>query len=155
MRVITVCAVAVLASACTPRINTDPATGRVDVDMEPVTQRGEVWDARITGRGPNSGLGGTGSVTIAQGHTVANVSLTGARSGAIHPWHVHEGTCATGGPVVGAGNAYPPLNVGTQGQANATAHVTVSLNEAKKYHINIHASPTDMGTIAGCGDLVD
>ena len=41
-----VCAAAMLG-ACTPRINTNPETGRVDVDMEPVTQRGEVWNAAL------------------------------------------------------------------------------------------------------------
>ncbi|HEX2094241.1 MAG TPA: hypothetical protein VHG28_17690 [Longimicrobiaceae bacterium] len=153
MRTAVLCAAVVLA-ACTPRVNTNPDTGRVDVDLEPVTQRGEVWNARIADRG-GSGITGTSRVTVREDHTIATLSISGGRSGGVHPWHIHEGTCATGGPVVGPASAYPPLNVASNGQASAEAHLMLQLNEAQSYHINVHASPTEMGNIVACGALED
>ncbi|HEV2148681.1 MAG TPA: hypothetical protein VGR37_14855 [Longimicrobiaceae bacterium] len=140
--------------ACTPRINTDPDTGRVDVDMQPVTQKGEVWTATLASQG-GSPVRGTARAVARSGHTVATVALTGARAGAVHPWHIHEGTCGSGGSIVGAGNAYPPLQVASNGAANAEAHLMLTLNEARSYHVNVHASPTELGNIVACGELDD
>ena len=152
MRVLTlVCAAAALA-ACTPRINTDPDTGRVDVDMQPVTQRGEVWNARLSG---SAGLTGTATATAREGHIVATLNLSGATAGGVHPWAIHEGTCASGGAMVGTANAYPALQVGANGQATATAHLMTRLNEAREYHVRVHASQTDMATVVACGALDD
>jgi len=154
MRVLTlVCAAAALA-ACTPRINTNPETGKVDVDMEPVTQRGEVWNAAIAPQG-GSAVRGTTTATVREGHTAANTSITGGTPGAVHPWHIHEGTCASGGPIVGTPNAYTPLQVASNGAATAEAHLMLTLNEARAYHVNVHASPTEMGNIIACGPLND
>jgi hypothetical protein len=56
---------------------------------------------------------------------------------------------------VGDASAYPPLVVGADGTATATAHIPVKLNEARNYIINVHASPTNLGTIVACGDFND
>lgn len=154
MRALTlVCAAAALA-ACTPRINTNPETGKVDVDLEPVTQRGEVWNAALAAQGGGT-VRGTATATAREGHTVAAISITGGTPGAVHPWHIHEGTCASGGPVVGPANAYPPLQVASNGAATADAHLMLTLNEARDYHVNVHASPSEMGNIISCGALND
>jgi hypothetical protein len=82
--------------------------------------------------------------------------LTGLPPGGPYPWHVHDGTCETGGPIVGDATAYAPLMVGADGRAEATARLLgLKLNEAKKYHINVHRSPTDLATIIACGELDD
>lgn len=154
MRAIGICILAALA-ACTPRVHTDPDTGRVDVDVQPVTQRGEVWTGTLTGQGAHTNVAGTARATVREGHTIATVTLTGGTPGHVHPWHIHEGTCGSGGPVVGSGSAYPPLQVGSEGRATGEAHLMLTLNEAKSYHVNVHASATDMGTIVACGALDD
>ena len=146
-----VCAAAALA-ACTPRIHTDPHTGRVDVDMQPVTQRGEVWNARLGG---SAGITGTATATAREGHIVATINLAGAQSGATPPGAIHGGTCASGGAMAGAANSYPVLSVGANGQATATAHLMTRLNEAREYHVRVHASQTDMATVVACGALDD
>jgi hypothetical protein len=84
------------------------------------------------------------------------VSIVGAQPGSTHPWHVHDGKCTDASPpIVGDPTAYPPLVVGSNGTATATAHISVKLNEARNYIINVHASPTNLATIVACGDYND
>ncbi len=147
--------VALLATACTPRVQTDPVTGRVDVDVQPVTQSGQVWTATLQGRSGFTGLSGTARAEVLSGQTTVNVQLQGATPGRLHPWHVHEGTCGSGGAIVGASSAYTPLQVASNGEAQGTARLNLALNEARDYHINVHASPGELGTIIACGNLDD
>jgi len=47
------------------------------------------------------------------------------------------------------------LVVGSDGTATAMAHFSPKLNEASNYIVNVHASPTNLGTIVACGDYND
>lgn len=147
--------VSLLACSQTPRVNVDPDSGRVDVDMEPTSQEGEGWNATLSPMA-GSGVSGTGMAHVRDELTHAMVSITGARSGGVHPWHVHEGRCTDANPpIVGPASAYPPLNVGAGGTARAEASLPgIELNEAKRYIINVHRSPSDL-TVIACGDLDD
>jgi hypothetical protein len=69
-----------------------------------------------------------------------------------HPWHIHSGTCGSGGPVVGDMNAYPPLRIADQ-RATASASVTVPLRSGQPYHVNVHRSAQEMNVIVACGEL--
>lgn len=82
-------------------------------------------------------------------------TIAGGTAGGTHPWHIHEGACGSGGPVVGPANAYPPLQVAGNGAASAEAHLMLKLNEARRYPVNVHASPAEMGNVVACGDLDD
>ncbi len=154
MRMVALCLV-ILTAACTPRVHTDPVTGNVDVDVQPVTQRGEVWTGTLRGQGRFSEISGSARATVLEGQTTVSVTLTGAAPGGMHPWHVHEGTCGSGGAIVGEATAYPLLRIGSQGRAEANVQLALALNEAKDYYINVHASPSDLGTIVACGALAD
>ena len=146
----------VAAMSCTrqPKVEVDPKTGRTDVDVQ-VPGVPETWKATISPVG-TSGVSGTASGTTAHDSTHVTVNITGATPGATHPWHIHDGKCTdASAPVVGDASAYPPLVVGADGRATATAHVAVKLNEARNYIINVHASPSNMGTIVACGDYND
>jgi hypothetical protein len=57
--------------------------------------------------------------------------------------------------VVGPASAYAPLQAGAAGTATGNAELELTLNEARDYHVNVHASPSDMATIVACGDLDD
>lgn len=154
MRAPVLCLALGLAAGCVPRFNTNPETGGIDVDMEPVTQRAQVWTGTLTSvRG--SGISGTARAVVSGDETRVNVSVIGSMPNVAHPWHIHQGTCQSGGGVVGSGGAYPPLMIGNTGQGQASATVGVPLNEAQNYHVNVHASANDMGTIIACGDLDD
>ena len=138
----------------TPKVETDPASGRVDVDMERPGQA-ETWHATLAPVG-GSGVSGTASARDMDDATHARIDIRGGQSGGVHPWHIHQGQCGdANAPVVGPASAYPPLTVGSGGTASAQAHVPVELNEATNYIVNVHASASDMGTIIACGDLND
>lgn len=110
------------------------------------------WRASLQ---PMNGTNVTGSaaVTPNQGGAMATVNIMGATSGDVHPWHVHTGTCASGGGVFGPASAYTPLTVTAGGSASSTASLPSTLDPAQSYHVNVHKSPTDMGTIISCGNL--
>lgn len=143
-----------MACSRTPKVVVDPKTGRTDVDVQaPGTP--QTWKATLSSVG-GSTVTGTASGTTAHDSTNVTVTITGATAGATHPWHIHDGKCSdSGAPVVGDASAYPPLVVGADGSATATAHIAVKLNEARNYIINIHASPANMATIVACGDYND
>lgn len=136
------------------RTTTDPVTGRVDVDVESPTKRGEQWGARL-GSETNPSLTGQVTARVISGVTQATIAVTGAQPGARLPWHIHEGTCGSGGPIVGSPSAYQPLVVGDDGRATGSVHLELQLNEARRYHVNLHASPSQMSTIIACGGLAD
>lgn len=156
MRIATLAIALLMTAACsrTVKVETDPSTGKTDVDIQ-APNVPETYSGTLTASS-GSGIGGSASGTTARDSTHATVSVTGATPGATLPWHIHEGTCATANaPVVGNAASYPALVVGADGRASATAHVTVGLNEAKNYIINVHASPTNLATIVACGDFND
>jgi hypothetical protein len=156
MRIAKLAAALLLAAACskTVKVETDPKTASVDVDVQkPGTAEG--WKGTISAVGA-SGVNATATGTTASDMSMVTVNLTGGQAGATYPWHVHEGKCSDASPpIVSNPSEYPPLVVGAGGTATASAHVTVKLNEAKNYIINIHASPTNLGTIIACGDFND
>lgn len=118
----------------------------------PATVSTATWTATINPMG-GSGITGSAMVRPTSGGGSATVSISGAPPNSTLPWHVHSGTCATGGGVVGAAAAYSPLSVGADGKATSTANVSAALDPAAKYHVNVHKSASDMGTIVACGDL--
>jgi hypothetical protein len=138
------------------RVARDPATGNADIDVESPLKRGEDWSGNIAGRGPYAGASGTVRVSVEANHTTATIRLSGLPAGGHHPWHLHEGTCDTGGPIWGPADAYTPLHVGNDGSAEGTARLqNLKLNEARKYHANVHLSTSNLGTIIACGDVTD
>ncbi|MBW3552730.1 MAG: hypothetical protein KY466_04420 [Gemmatimonadetes bacterium] len=134
-------------TACTVSTN-----GGVDVD--PVTDLMGDWEGQLSPQN-NSGIVGAVAARSAVATTGVSLSIAGATSGARHPWHIHRGTCGSGGAIVGDAGAYPVLQVGANGQASASADLNVALSEDGQYYINVHRSPQDLGTIVACGALRD
>ena len=117
------------------------------------------WSAQLASRAGTSVTGSATSRSVGMeggsGTSTASVEVRGATPGARHPWHVHSGTCATGGPIVGDANDYPVLVVEPDGTADANAAIGAGMSDDARYHVNVHRSPSDLGTIIACGDLVD
>ncbi|HKJ92607.1 MAG TPA: hypothetical protein VJ957_05525 [Longimicrobiales bacterium] len=89
--------------------------------------------------------------SVPNGTTVA-ITVKDAQPGALLPWHIHEGACGSGG-VVGAADAYTPLQVGVDGTAEGRTTLKVGLDPDQTYHVNIHKSPQEAAVIIGCGVL--
>ena len=123
-----------------------------DLDVDPITDEIGDWSGELT---PRSGSSVRGSVAAESAVATTGVSVTiaGASPGARHPWHIHRGTCGSGGAIVGGADAYPVLTAGNDGIASASANLKVGLSEDGQYYVNIHRSPSDLGTIVACGPL--
>lgn len=152
MRILAIVALVALA-ACAAREEPDePETSVFDADLER-------WQGTLR---PQSGSNIRGSVDArtawvagGPGRTIASISIAGARSDAHHPWHIHQGTCESGGPIIGNTAAYSALHVGADGTATARATLSVGLNPNQNYHVNVHRSPENLGTIVACGNIDD
>jgi hypothetical protein len=130
-------------------------TGEIDVDVEnPARAGAEEWNGSLQ---PQTGYAVTGSFKafVKDGRTEVTVNIANASPGQQLPWHIHEGSCGNDRGIVGGASSYSPLIVGNNGAANGRANLTVSLDEAKDYFVNVHASPTNLETIVACGDLDD
>jgi hypothetical protein len=110
------------------------------------------WNASVEPRAGSDVRANVRAVS-APGQTAVSINLIGGESGGAHPWHIHRGTCATGGAIVGAADAYPLLRPTTAGAANAAAHIRVQLVPGENYHVNVHRSAAALNQIIGCGDL--
>lgn len=112
------------------------------------------WTTTLEPRG-GTNVRGTGSVSAgaSQGTTMAEVAINGAPKNGTHPWHVHAGTCASDGAIVGPAGDYPALKADSSGSATSTATINIAPPMTGDYHINVHLSPTEMGKIVACGDL--
>jgi hypothetical protein len=150
-------ALALAAAACTPTYTTGGSTGAnpapstsTSGDMAGMTQ----YSANLAAMN-GSTVHGTATVhSMAAGQTMVEVQVSGGTSGATYPWHIHTGSCSDGmTPIVGSASLYTALGASGDGTASLSTTVPVTLDPAQPYHVNIHASPTDMGTIVACGDL--
>jgi len=110
------------------------------------------WNATVEPR-EGSDIRANVRVGTAAGQTAVGINMAGGEAGGTHPWHIHRGTCATGGPIVGDPGAYPALRPTTAGGATATAHIRVQLVPGEDYHVNIHRSPEMLNQIVACGNL--
>ncbi len=118
-------------------------------EVQPMTQTITDWRGTLEAK-DTADIRGAAAVRSGYGQTGASVTIAGADGGGTHPWHVHSGTCGSGGPIVGDATAYPVLNVGSNGDALASATLKVELSPTGSYYVNVHQSPTDLGTIIAC-----
>lgn len=154
MRLVAVFLLVSVAAACRSRIETNPSSGNVDIDVTN-SRNAEEWGGPIQGQASWTGISGRSTGRESNGTLSVNVSLTGLPANGTHPWHVHEGKCGDNGPIVGPPTAYPALRPGGDGHATAAASIGVDLNEARDYYVNVHLSPSQLGTIIACGDFDD
>jgi len=112
------------------------------------------WTAAISGK-DGSAIKGSAKVKAGKraGTTEVSVKYMGDASKMTRPWHVHSGSCAMAGGIVGAANAYSPLIGSAKGSAKGHATLAMALPDTGSYYVNIHESSTNMGKIVACGDL--
>jgi hypothetical protein len=128
----------------------------IDPDRELVGSR---WNAslatptQLAGAVQVKGNGWMAGEEDDAGKTRAFVSVQNAVPGGEHPWHVHLGQCGNDRGILGPADAYDPLRVGGNGEAEAGAELSLPMPVAGQYFINVHASRNNMGTIIACGNL--
>lgn len=113
------------------------------------------WSGGATANSGFTGAGANATARSTAGGTTVNVAFREASgmSGTVRPWHVHFGTCGNDQGIVGDANAYSPLRPGADGTAMSSATLSVALDPARSYFVNIHKSPSELQTIVACGAL--
>ncbi|MCC6929972.1 MAG: hypothetical protein IT359_13400 [Gemmatimonadaceae bacterium] len=112
------------------------------------------WSGKISAT-DEAKLSGNASMkaTADEKGTEVSVMLMGDANGTTRPWHIHTGSCATGGPIFGDAKAYTPLTTSSSGHATASATLAVAVPDTGSYFVNIHESTGNLGKIVACGDL--
>ena len=150
MRTLAMLCAAVIATGCV-RTATNPATGKVDVDVESPPKQGEDWSGKLNA--VNSGINGEVKAMVANGQTAVTLSLTGGTNGQSHMWMIHEGRCTAPGAGFMSMSQYPNAVFDANGRATVNVTFQGRLDEAKDYVVVIHGQ--DMNTVVACGNLDD
>jgi hypothetical protein len=72
----------------------------------------------------------------------------------VRPWHVHVGTCESGGPILGDDAAYSRLTIGSDGTTAANVALRMPLDTREAYYVDVHFSDLEFNRIVACGDLI-
>ncbi|WP_411280260.1 hypothetical protein [Gemmatimonas sp.] len=135
------------AGALLMAVSPTPANGAV--------RRHIAWDGVVQGLGGSKIRGEIEMVAgKATGTTAVEVTYARDAAGAVRPWHVHVGSCAKGGPVLGAASAYRALRVDGKGAAKSKATLRLVLPDSGSFYVNVHESAAAMSKIVACGDLL-
>ncbi|HET6617443.1 MAG TPA: hypothetical protein VFH69_06505 [Gemmatimonadota bacterium] len=127
------------------------AAGESRVEM---TKQYQSWRVATNPPG-NTGPNAEGIVRGGAEATTIHIDLDSGEPGATYPWHIHSGECADSQPpVVGSTDAYPPIQVGDDGEGDAEATIAATLDPNGDYIVNVHLSPTQLDSIVSCGELV-
>ncbi len=134
--------------------------GGRSVEIDPQQQFvGSRWNATLAtpaalvGASQVRGTGWMGPAERDSATTRAEVSISNAVPGGSHPWHVHRGQCGNDQGIFGEAQAYPLLQVGGNGTAQASATVALPVPTSGQFYISVHASPENLGTVVACGNL--
>lgn len=135
-------------------INVPPVLPEGVTDVQPVAPAVLEWNAVLADTDATTNITGVAHVSEADGagsfHATISISDS---SNCDRPWHIHFGTCASGGDIVGDPASYTTLTA-TNGSASADVVVAASLDPSQSYHVNVHYSDSQLGRIVACGDLV-
>lgn len=114
-----------------------------------------MWMGTVSGK---DGSGITGNAQMTPGAeantTTVEVSLKGDAPSTPRPWHIHIGSCAKPGGVLGGGRSYTPLAGDASGSSASKATLAIALPDTGSYYVNIHESAANMAKIVACGDLM-
>jgi hypothetical protein len=152
-RFLTAAAAVPLLSAC---VHQDPV---VQVSTQDATLNTR-WHANLASPASLAGavqMNGSASMAPSADSVSTDITLdlANAAPGGLHPWAMHRGQCGTGTDygVYGSRDAYPTLNVGSDGRASAVAAVQLRAPGSGNYFVVVHASAANAETIVACGNL--
>jgi hypothetical protein len=129
------------------------------VELDSHTASGPVWRAALL---PAADSGIYGDAVVQQvgerQWSRVTISVRGSHDGAIHVWHIHQGSCGEDGPVVGTIAGYTPIPVGGAGESQLIAEMPIVLVPGQTYFVHVfqpasYAASGEM-RIAACGTLL-
>ncbi len=85
--------------------------------------------------------------------TMVDFKIKNDVAGSVRPWHIHSGSCAKTGGVVGGGASYPPITINAKGTGEGKATLAMMVPDTGSYYVNVHESAANMGHSVACGDL--
>jgi len=112
------------------------------------------WKGKVAGKDDSKITGDASMAPTADGKgTEVSVMIMGDVGGSTRPWHIHMGSCAKGGGVLGGRQSYTPITVDGSGHGMSKAILAMVTPDTGSYYVNIHDSAGNMGKTVGCGDL--
>lgn len=95
-----------------------------------------------------SGESGTATLKDSSDGLLVVLTVNGGNAAGPQPVHIHDGSCAK------LGGVKYPLKTVTAGASTTTVpKVTIAMLQSGVYAINVHQSPSAIGTYVACGDL--
>ena len=172
MRTITRPLAVVACAALAACASSGAATQGGTVAQPGATQTGATGGGAVTGGTPNpsvasnggwtgtlmpmnaSGVGGTVTVRPAgDAQNQTTLMITGGAVGSVMPWHIHTGSCAQPGGIVGPPTAYTAVAAGADGAGTVVVTLPFAAPTSGTYSVNVHKSPSEMSTYVACADL--
>lgn len=105
-----------------------------------------------------SKIRGTGLITPSENQSEAKTAVTlkfeRDVAGAERPWHVHHGTCAKAGTILGGAKIYPSIKVDAKGTGIAKLSLPIVFPDTGVFYLSIHESAANMSKVVACGDLM-
>lgn len=95
----------------------------------------------------DSGVIGTTTLYDAGDRTIVDIDVK--NTGADHPSHIHKGTCAQ----LDAKPAFDLTSVHEDGKSRSVVNASLDDLIAGGYAIDLHLSPTELGTLIVCADI--
>ena len=95
----------------------------------------------------DSGVTGTTTLYDAGDRTIVDIDVK--NTGADHPAHIHKGTCSQ----LDAQPAYDLVSVHEDGKSRSVVNASLDDLIAGGYAIDLHLSPTELGTLIVCADI--
>ncbi|HJU64818.1 MAG TPA: hypothetical protein VJ596_04040 [Gemmatimonadaceae bacterium] len=142
-----------LLAGCNP-FRQDPPT-EINRNEIPLTNR---WNATLGTPSTLAGaiqIRGTAWMGSQSGsnETRVEIRLSNATPGGVHPWHVHRGQCGSDQGIWGDAGEYETITINDEGNGSGAATISEPTPSDGQYYVNVHASPSNLGTIVACGNL--
>lgn len=151
---ITVAALALAFAAC---VQPPPEVSYGMVEPQPL------WSATVRAVGSESEAGDAPTADMRgeammmpggrENETTVQLGILNAPPGSRFAWHVHHGSCGSGGKPLGSASSYPLLVITPSGTAGVRITLRVPLPTDGQFHVDVHRSSVPTERVVVCGDL--
>ncbi|MES2525340.1 MAG: hypothetical protein V4617_21795 [Gemmatimonadota bacterium] len=112
------------------------------------------WSGTVAGKDGSKTTGSAMMMATSDGAgTEVTLTLKGETASVTRPWHIHVGSCAKSGGILGGGRSYTPITVDDKGSGTSKATLMLAVPDTGSYYVSVHESPANMSNVVACGDL--